>query len=71
MILIKNLKKCLVTNKVNNMNLKELLYNNYIPKKVDKKRVTKSYRKGRLARIQQIYDRHGFVVKQIIHVMDK
>ena len=53
------------------MNLKELLYRSYIPKKIDKKRVTKSYRKGRLARVQQIYDKHGFVVKQIIHVMDK
>lgn len=30
-------------------------------------RVTKSYRKGRYARVQQIFDEHGFVVKQIIH----
>ena len=71
MILIKNLKICSVINKINNINLKELLYNSYIPKKIYKKRVTKSYRKGRLARVQQIYDKHGFVVKQIIHVMDK
>lgn len=35
--------------------------------KIEKGRVTKSYRKGRYARIQQIYDRNGFVVKQIIH----
>ena len=49
------------------MNLRDLLriYNN--PKKIDKKRVTKSYRKGRYARVQQIFDEHGFVVKQIIH----
>ena len=53
------------------MNLRELLYKSYTPKKIDKRRVTKSYRKGRLARVQQIYNRHGFVVKQIIHVMDK
>lgn len=71
MILIKNLKICLVINKTNNINLRELLYKSYTPKKIDKKRVTKSYRKGRLARVQQIYDKHGFVVKQIIHVMDK
>lgn len=32
-------------------------------------RVTKSYSKGRAYRIQQIYDRNGFVVKQIIHHM--
>lgn len=30
-------------------------------------KVTKSYRKGRARRVQQIYDRNGFVVKQIIH----
>lgn len=30
-------------------------------------RVTKSYRKGRLLRVQNIYDKKGFVVKQIIH----
>ena len=38
-----------------------------IPHKIEKGRVTKSYRKGRFARIQQIYDRNGFVIKQIIH----
>lgn len=32
-----------------------------------KTKVTKSYRKGRAYRVQQIYDRNGFVVKQIIH----
>lgn len=30
-------------------------------------RVTKSYRKGRTYRVQNIYDKNGFVVKQIIH----
>lgn len=37
--------------------------------KIEKGRVTKSYRKGRYARVQQIFDRNGFVVKQIIHHM--
>lgn len=37
--------------------------------KIEKGRVTKSYRKGRYARVQQIFDRNGFVVKQIIHQM--
>ena len=32
-------------------------------------RVTKSYRKARYYRVQQIYDRNGFVIKQIIHYM--
>lgn len=32
-------------------------------------KVTKPYRKGRRYRIQQIFDNHGFVVKQIIHYM--
>ena len=49
------------------MNLRDLLRISYNPKKIDKKRVTKSYRKGRYARVQQIFDEHGFVVKQIIH----
>ena len=52
------------------MNLKELiemkaLYGINAPKT----RVCKSYRKGRLYRAQQIYDRNGRVVKQIIHKM--
>ena len=33
-------------------------------------RVTRSPRKGRLYRIQQIFNDKGFVVKQIIHVMN-
>lgn len=52
------------------MNLKELLemkalFSNNAPKKS----VTKSYRKGKAYRAQQIFDKHGFVVKQIIHYM--
>lgn len=49
------------------MNLRDLLRISYNPKKIDKRRVTKSYRKGRYGRVQQIFDEHGFVVKQIIH----
>ena len=49
------------------MNLRELLRIYHGHKKIDKMRVTKSYRKGRFARVQQIFDEHGFVVKQIIH----
>ena len=54
------------------MNISELqmmkaLYGNH---KKNNKVVTKSYRKGRRYRVQQVYDRNGFVVKQIIHVMD-
>lgn len=43
--------------------LEKMKYNKPITK------VTKSYRKGRAYRVQQIYDRNGFVVKQIIHHM--
>lgn len=32
-------------------------------------RVTKSYRKGRALRVQNVYNKNGFVVKQIIHGM--
>ena len=51
------------------MDLQELMmlksmYNNATPKKV-----TRSYHKGRRYRIQQIKDKNGFVVKQIIHYM--
>lgn len=45
----------------------ELMKSMRIHHKIEKGRVTKSYRKGRYARIQQIFDRNGFVVKQIIH----
>lgn len=33
-------------------------------------KVTKPYRKGRRYRIQQIFNDKGFVVKQIIHIMN-
>lgn len=45
----------------------ELMKSMRIHHKIEKGRVTKYYRKGRYARIQQIFDRNGFVVKQIIH----
>lgn len=47
------------------LTLIKALYSNSAPKT----RVTKSYRKGRLLRVQNIYDKNGFVVKQIIHRM--
>ena len=43
--------------------LEKLKYNKY------ETRVTKSYRKGRAYRVQNIYDKNGFTVKQIIHHM--
>lgn len=53
------------------MNLRELmefkaLYGITAPMKT---KVTKSYHKGRLYSAQQIYDRNGRVIKQIIHKM--
>ena len=52
------------------MNLEELintkaLFSNSAPKT----KVTKSYRKGRAYRVQNIYDKNGFTIKQIIHHM--
>lgn len=52
------------------MNIQDLMklksmYANTTPEKV-----TRSPRKGRLYRIQQIFNDKGFVVKQIIHVMN-
>lgn len=47
------------------LSLMRALYGNSAPKT----RVTRSYRKGRRYRVQQIFDRNGFVVKQIIHDM--
>lgn len=43
--------------------LEKLKYNEY------KTRVTKSYRKGRAYRVQNIYDKNSFTIKQIIHHM--
>lgn len=48
---------------LNELMLMRALFNNSAPKT----KVTRSYRKGRAYRIQQIFDRNGFVVKQIIH----
>lgn len=45
--------------------LEKLKYETRVRKSYNK--VTKSYRKGRYARVQQIFDKNGFVVKQIIH----
>ena len=45
--------------------LMKALFNNSAPKT----KVTRSYRKGRKYRVQQIKNKHGFVVKSIIHDM--
>ena len=52
------------------MNIQELMMLKRMYGKTTPKKVTRSYRKGRLYRIQQIKDKHGFVVKQIIHVIN-
>lgn len=52
------------------MNLKELIEMKALfANSALKKSVTKSYRKGRAYKVQQIFDNNGFVVKQIIHHM--
>lgn len=51
------------------MNLDKLSLMKALYSGAPKTRVTKSYRKGRRYRVQQIFDRNGFVVKQIIHDM--
>ena len=54
------------------VSLKEILdakMNAYYSKSKYYHRVTKSYRKGRACRVQNIYDNNGFTVKQIIHHM--
>ena len=45
----------------------ELMKTMRVRHKIEKGRITKSPCKGRYARVQQIFDRNGFVVKQIIH----
>lgn len=45
----------------------ELMKAMRIHHKIEKGRLTKSYNKGRYARVQNIYDKNGFVIKQIIH----
>ena len=51
------------------MNLKELIELKALYGNAPKTRVTKSYRKGRAYRVQNIYDKNKCVVKQIIHQM--
>lgn len=53
------------------MNLQELMMLNSMHSNPFPGKVTRSYRKGRQHRIQQIKDKNGFVVKQIIHNMFK
>lgn len=45
----------------------ELMKAMRVRNKIEKGRITKSPRKGRYTRVQQIFNRNGFVVKQIIH----
>ena len=52
------------------MNLQELMMMKSMYNNTTSKKVTRSYRKGRRYRIQQICNKNGFVVKQIIHVMN-
>ena len=51
---------------LDDLQLMKMLYEN----STKTNRVTKSYRKGRRYRVQNIYNKNGFVVKQIIHVMN-
>lgn len=48
---------------IDDLMLMKALFSNSAPKT----KVTRSYRKGRKYRVQQIFNEHGFVVKQIIH----
>lgn len=52
------------------MNIQELMMLKRMYGKTTPKKVTRSYHKGRLYRIQQIFNDKGFVVKQISHVMN-
>lgn len=54
-------------NDLDKLMLEKLKYQTIVRKSYNK--VTKSYRKGRAMRVQQIFDKNGFVVKQIIHNM--
>lgn len=51
---------------IDELMLMKALFNNSAPKT----KVTRSYRKGRIYRVQQIKDRNGFVIKQIVHTMN-
>ena len=50
---------------IDELMLMRALFNTNAPKT----KVTRSYRKGRKYRVQQIKNKHGFVVKSIIHDM--
>lgn len=50
---------------IDELMLMKALFNTSAPKT----KVTRSYRKGRRYRVQQIKDRNGFVVKSIVHDM--
>ena len=50
---------------IDELMLMKALFNTSAPKT----KVTRSYRKGRRYKIQQIKNKHGFVVKSIIHDM--
>ena len=50
---------------IDELMLMKVLFNNSAPKT----KVTRSYRKGRKYRVQQIKNKHGFVVKSIVHDM--
>lgn len=51
---------------IDELTLMKALFNNSAPKT----KVTRSYRKGRMYRVQNIYDKNGFTIKQIIHTMN-
>lgn len=51
--------------KIDKLMLMKALFNNSAPKT----KVTRSYRKGRKYRVQQIKNENGFVVKTIVHDM--
>ena len=50
---------------LDDLQLMKMLYEN----STKMNRITKSYRKGRAYRVQNIYDKNGFTIKQIIHHM--
>lgn len=50
---------------INELMLMKALFNTNAPKT----KITRSYRKGRRYRVQQVKDRNGFVVKTIVHDM--
>lgn len=51
---------------IDDLMLMKALFNTSTPKT----KVTRSYSKGRMYRVQQIKDRNEFVIKQIVHTMN-